>query len=264
MKIKTLLLLSLALLATRTYGQDEANWNYTSRWQTRPCVGINLPITKFFKGSITDPLIAYSDHSYYLQFISATYFFSERWGIDFNFQGISSSEISNRHERYSKSLEQEYGNQYFVNASSGAEYETGSIGDIQRGFIGLIYRVEARRWFFYPKIGLGVTSLDTSWGRATLKQKNSNTVLIVEHSPGKAKTASDYFTIAPSLIFGYKLSKRIFIDVDITTSWFRTNTTYSQTTTNAADQENTPGPTYTYNRDIFTLSLATGLIIVIK
>jgi len=259
---KGLLIFSvLVLLTVNLYSQDTLN--YASKWLTRPSIGFNIPLTTLLKGDITDNLFEFDDHSTYWQVLSVTYFFHKRWGVEFNFQGNGSSKISNRDERFLKSVQSEYGNEYFVTPSTGATYDSRNLigGNIERGYLGLIYRIELKRLLIYPKLAIGVTSFYTDWGQAFLKLKGSNTVLKVDYSSGKRP--NDHFTVAPSLTIGYKLTKRVFFNIDIMTSYYKTDITFTKSTTDLNTGQGTIEKNK-YRKNIYTLSLGTGLIIVIK
>lgn len=248
-------------------GQDTTNWGFKSKWQVRPSVGLNIPLTKLFNGTATDNLIDYYDGTtYYLQVISASWFFHKHWGVEFNYQGSFSNKITGqkRDSKFSKILENEYQNQYFVTPSSGAFYGDDNIivGNIERGLIGIIYRKEFNKFLIHPKFAIGVTSFYTDWGNATLKEKNSNTLLKVTYSTGGRP--NDHFTTATSLIVGYKFSKRIFWNLEIMTSYYKTNFTFTKEIIDLTTGQKTVAEYSKYRKDIFTLTLGTGLIIVLK
>lgn len=248
--------LILSLLTLYSFSQD--TMSYKSKWQTKPTVGFNIPITKLLKGDVTDYLFGFDDHSFYWQVLSISYFFQKHWGVEFNYQPGSSKRISKRGDKFLQSMQSEYGNDYFVTPSTGASIFA---GNIERGYMGLIYRLESKRFFIYPKISIGVTSFYTDWGEAYLKEKNSNKVITVSYSSGEIP--NDFFTIAPSLTLGYKLTKRVFFNVELLTSYYKTNITYIKTTTDLNSGQSFNEETE-YKRNMFNLSLGAGLIIVIK
>ena len=73
---------------------------YESKWQTKPLVGTNIPITKLFQEKETDYLFGYDDRSFYWQIISLSYFFHKRWGLEFNYQAGTSSRIRQRADNF--------------------------------------------------------------------------------------------------------------------------------------------------------------------
>jgi hypothetical protein len=246
---------------TESYGQEALTNKW--QWQTRANFGVNIPLTKLLDGRVTDNLLEYADNSVYWQVLSISYFFHKNWAVDVNFQGMSASKISKRADVFSNSMTSEYENNYYVTPSTGATYSDFSLlgGNFERGFIGLMYRHERSRWFVYPKLAFGVSSFYTDWGDAILKQKNANNVVRVSYNADKRTNNS--ITWAGSAIFGYKLSKRFYLNFELMTSYYKTNISFIKKTTdlntNAPSIENMD-----YKKNIFTLSLGGGLMYVIK
>jgi len=249
------------ILMISSYSQDSLI--YRSKWQTHLSVGVIIPITKLLDGNVTDNLIEFDDQSYYLQFISVSYFFHKHWGVEFNYQGCSSNQISTKGNNFIQSMKSEYGEEYFVSPSTGATIDNYNIisGNFDRGFIGIIYRFESNHIFFYPKFSLGVTSFYTDWGMVFLKEKNSNGVTKVSYTSGNRP--NDNFIIAPALSIGYKLSKRFSISADLQTSYYKTDITFVKTTSDlftglSVDEQNE------YKKNIFNFSLGMGILFTIK
>lgn len=255
------LLFFLGIYTCKTYCQSSLK--HKLEWQTRPNIGINIPITKLLNGSITDDLFAYGDNSTYWQVLSVTCFFNKHWGAEFNFQGMTAGNISKRGDNFSNVIKSKHGDNYYVTPSTGASYDDFDYvgGDFGRGFIGLIYRFEKRKFFIYPKFSIGVTSFHSDWGTALLKQKNSNNLLKVTYDSGKRP--NDHFILATSTAIGYKLSKKIYLNIDLMTSYYKTDITFIEKTTDLNTNIST-SKNYRYNKDIFTLSFGGGLIYVLK
>jgi hypothetical protein len=257
--------LSLCLLlfsACTLYGQDSTMYN--ARWITRPSIGVTIPLNKFLEGYITDDLIKYNDaNAIYVQVISAAYFFHDRWGVEFNFQASVFSDMSRKGERFVSAVNSEYENDFFVIASTGPGKIHSLIeGDVGCGYLGLIYRIEFGKFLIYPKLAIGLTSLDTDWGNAYLKSKNSNTVQRVRYETEDQEMMIEFATIAPSILFGYKLSRRLFANLELTTAFSPVNITYSKTTTDLYSEQATTEK-YHYKKNITRLGLGAGLIIVL-
>jgi hypothetical protein len=254
------------LISFYLQGQNLSDWKDRSKWQLRPSFGLNFPLTKLFNDTPSDNLINYSDGmTFYLQGAGVSWFFREHWGIEINVQASYSSETNarKRSERFSGMLQNEYQDKYFVTTSSNASFGEEDIvgGSVQRGLIGINYRRDIGRFFIYPKLAIGVTSFNTDRRNAFLKEKNSNTLLKVEYSA--RIRPNDHFTTAGSLIAGYKLSKRVFFNFEIMTSYYRADFTFTKTTTDLNSGQSSLEMIY-YGKDMFTLSLGTGLIIVLR
>ena len=263
---KLLILFLFGVLSCCIYGQDSLA--YKSKWQTKILVGTNIPITKLFQGAETDYLLQYDDNSYYWQILSISYFFHKHWGLEFNYQAGTSSKIKQRGNNFMTNMQSEYSDKYYVNPSTGVIYNNGFWGDVERGYLGVIYRFETNNVYVYPKFAIGVTSFGADWGRADLKEKNSNIEYSVLYLNAKRKntgalaTATDHFTIAPSVSFGYKLSKHFYLNADIMFSYYKTNIMYEKTTKNLYTNETTVNY-FDYKKSISTLGLGVGVIFII-
>jgi hypothetical protein len=239
---------------------------YKSRWQVKQAFGYNVPLTKLLKGEVTDYLIDAGDRGIYWQVLSATHFFSKHWGIEFNYQLTHSKDNRKRIEHFVGHITPEYAN-YHQQVYTTAEYDRFSIvdGDIERGQLGLIYRLESDRFFAYPKLSIGITSFYTDYGAVMLKEKNTNNVKAIiytqDSSPGSSPV--DHFSLAASSAMGYKLSNRFFVNMDIATSWYKPNFSFLKTTTDRYTGHQTE-ETIDYKNHIFTLSGGIGIIFVIR
>lgn len=260
MKKLIVILLFLNLL-NFTFAQESSN-TY-SKWYLKPATGINIPITNLFSGEITDNLFKYDDNSYYWQILSATYFFSSKWGIEFTYQTGHSQNISGRAARFNMELEEKYGDNYFVSPSSGAQYDNFSFigGSIEKGYLGLVYRLEKPKYIILPKFSIGVTSFYTDWGSADLKEKGTNTVYKLSYDSGKRP--NDHFILAPSITFGYRLSKRIIASIDLLYSFYKTDIEFVEELRNTFTDE-VLTETIDYKKNIHTLTVGMGLIIELK
>lgn len=256
-----LILLSVAFihfLPGSVYSQDASDKLYRARLLTRASAGINFPLSTLLTGNNTDDLIAYSDKpAYYLQVLTATWFFRKQWGVDLAFRGSSSREIRKRDERFTQSMMRAYDDRYFVNPSTGASQgNPGILGDIERLMIGIVYRKESQRLAFYPALSFGVTSFYADWGNAYLKEKNTNNVLHVRYTPSSGP--NDHFTISPSFTLARKLTNKIFVHLDVSASWFKTDFSFTKTVTDVYTDE-IQSEFETYSQAITTVSIGAGL-----
>lgn len=246
--------------ANHVSGQDSLA--YKSKWQTRFLVGTNIPMTKLLQGKETDYLLQYDDNSYYWQILSISYFFHKHWGLELNYQARTSSRVRQRGDNFTAKMQSEYDDKYYVSPRTGAMYDDFNFlsGDMERAYLGVIYRFEANKLYVYPKFSIGVTSFYTDWGGAELKEKNANINYIVNYSSGKRP--NDHFTLAPSFSFGYKITKRFYFNADIMFSHYKTDIVYEKKFTNLYTKESTV-EYFDYKKSISTLSLGVGLIFVI-
>lgn len=233
-----------------------------SKWYLKPAVGINIPLTNLLLNEITDNLFEYDNNSYYWQVISGNFFFLKNWGVEFTYQAGNSKNISGRADRFNSEIQNKFGENYFVTPSSGAQYDDSNIilGNIERGYLGIVYRIEKYRFIFLPKLMIGVTSFYTDWGKADLKERGTNTVLKISYTSGKRP--NDHFTIAPAVTFGYRISKRFIVNLDFLYSHFKTNIEFIEKTRNVFTEE-VSYKSIDYKKNINTLSIGIGLIVVL-
>jgi hypothetical protein len=252
----------ILFLTINSYAQDSSC--YKAKWQLNPSFGFNIPITKLLKGQTMDYMFEYDDHSYYLQVLSATYFFSKHWGLEFNYQGGSSKHIAQRSTNFLNAITAQYEKSYYIldpyNSANDDNYNIIG-GYIQRGYLGIVYRIEKKRLIFYPELSIGFTSFYTDWAEVYLKEKNSNNVLDLQYST--VQMPKDNFTLAASAKIGYKISKRFSVAMDLSVSYYETNIPLTTTLTDL-NSGNATVETYNYNNTIFTLSVGAGLIMTIK
>lgn len=258
---KILVIIVVAVLSHCAVGQEKPN-TY-SKWYLKPAAGLNIPITNLLSGEITDNLFKYSDNTYYWQVISCNFFLSQHWGLEFTYQAGNSDNISGRAERFKAEIREKYSGHYFVSPGSGAQYEDFNIlfGNVERGYIGVVYRIEKSKMVLLPKLLIGVTSFFTDWGSADLKEKGTNTVLEISYNSGTR--SNDHFTIAPAFTFGYRLSKRYIANIDFLYSYYKTNIEFIEETRNTFTEE-ISYKTTDYKKNIHTLTIGIGLIIELK
>lgn len=256
-----IIILILLLLPTKLLGQLDSS--YRDVWQTRVQVGLNIPITSLPDSDPSAHLIEYSNNSQYLQLLSATYFFNRKWGVEFNYQGISSPSLRDRHQNFSNEVTPPFSDEYFVDVSSPAQSDNFNFfsRNFERGLLGVVYKIETNKLFIQPKLALGVTSFYTDWGDIDLKQRNTNLRKEVQYTP--TTSVQDCFTIAPSIIIAYPLTRRLYLHSEVMLSYFQTSFSYIKTEEDFVTNE-VLTETINYHKDILTLSIGAGLIIVIR
>ena len=259
---KSILVAFLFMQATCLFSQ-KAKSIHRLEFQIKPSFGFNIPTSKLLKGTETDHLISYDDQSHYLQFIGLALFFDKHWGVEFNFQGNSSGRKSNRDQQFLQAMQTEYESNFYVTASTGASYKETNFfsGDIERGFLGVIYRLESNRFFFYPKAAIGVTSFYADWGSAYLKEKNANNVVLVYYQADKIP--QDHFIVAGSASVGYKVTKWLSLNVDAMLSYYKANVSYTKTITNLNSKLSTV-EYINYKKGMPGVSVGAGFIVSLK
>jgi hypothetical protein len=257
-KISFFLLFYLFLTLSKSYAQDKL---YQSRWYIKSGIGINTPISKLLIGENTDYLVSYSEHTWYWQLLSGNYFFHPHWGIEITLQGNTSSHIANRATFFKDEIENQYSTNYFVSVSSGAEFKRFSIlGNIEKIYLGITYRIEKPKIIFLPKFSIGVTSLFSDWGKVILKEKGTN--MIWELNYQSSDVAVDYFTVAPAFSCGFRLSRRVIANLDVIYSYFKPNIKYTEIFRNVFT-EDISTRTIIYDEGIQTFTTGVGIIVAL-
>lgn len=260
--MKKLILLSALYLIFIKISSAQDSTRTHSKWYIKPGVGINVPITPVFNGQITDYLLEFDDHSYYWQVISGGYFFNKKWGVELLIQANSSKSISKRADAREAILFNRYQNQYFIIYDN---YDYNNFdpiaGNFQRGYLGIVYKIENKKLYYLPKFFIGTTSFYTNFDRAYLKEKDSNTIFEIAYSP--SNTYADRFTIAPAFAFGYRISNSIILNADMIYSYYKSNFEYTEEIKNLYTLEKT-NRVISYKKSIHTLSLGIGLVIEIR
>jgi hypothetical protein len=230
--------------------------------QLKPSYGFNFPLTKLLNNSTVDDLLEYSDNSDYLQIYGVTFFSKKHWGVELNYQAVNTHMPDNNYNRFKQKMEAAYDANFYVNTSSSAEY--GSIfpliGQVNKGYIGLVYRYERGRFFYYPKVNLGITSFQANWGKVKLKEKNTNRYDEIMFEPNKRPVDMLFFGVSQSA--GLKLNKYIYLNFDSMLGFTYTNLSYTKTQTQLASKQSTI-ENISYKNYLATLSAGLGLIVVL-
>jgi hypothetical protein len=251
-------LLLLGISNINIQAQDEYK---PIKWFIRPSFGSTIALNPKTFGFITDNLTTYTNQTIYWQ-ISAG-FFSKNWGIEFYYMKNYNDQLKNRYNEFSDDVTQKYGDKYFMHISSGMsfdfEYPTGII--LERGSIGPIYKIEKNKALYIFRGQIGVISFSTDWGSAYLKEKGTNSIIEVNWSADKV--VKDFLTINPSFTFGYRITKRIVLDLDINYWLYNLDFKYQETSTNFINEQ-TNTTYYHYKRIVNDISFGVGFMIVIS
>lgn len=223
-------LLFTVVFSNQLFSQEENSTLYTNRFQLKVEGGLNMPLTDMNQNKITDYFIEYSSKSKFVPSLSAIWFIRKRFGVEADLKFIYFNDGRSTGVDFQKFANNEFGENYYVKAYS----------PIDNNFIpvislGMVYRIETEHFYFYPKFSIGVTSFYSNWGGIDLKEKNTNNEYKISYSQGKI--AKDNFTLTPAVTMGYKLSDRFWVDLNLKTSFFRSNFTYEKTLTNLYTKE---------------------------
>jgi len=254
-----LVLLFLSVSIINIQAQDE----YTPiKWFARTSFGSTIALNPKTFGFITDNLTSYTNRNFYWQVLSTGYFFNN-WGIEFYYLRNHRSQLKNRFNEFSSKVAYKYGDKYFMDISSGCYYDfsnsTSSL--MERGSIGPIYKIEKNKTIYIFRGLIGVISFSTDWGSVYLKEKGTNSILDIHWSADRV--VKDFVTFNSSFTFGYRIAKRIVLDLDINYWFYNLNFKYQETITNFITEE-TNITSYHYKRLANDISFGVGFMIVLK
>ena len=107
-----------------------------TKWYWQPSYGFNIPLASFEQGGFTDYLMALADQSQYWQLLQVNYFWSPHWGVEAGIQANDDQIIFDRYQSFQEESQIEFGDQYFVDPTAGAEFTAFNLlsGNFQRGY----------------------------------------------------------------------------------------------------------------------------------
>jgi hypothetical protein len=249
----------IPFFAIKVNGQD--NDNYQAKIQINPSFGAIMPITKLLEGKAPDYLLSYENEIGYWQVVSGTYFFRQRLGVQFDVQVGFVNKPARREEKFQQHVLSDFGrDQYFV--VDNPSFLVDQSDTYARGRIGLVYRFEHNRWFLYPKFSVGISSISAQAAVVYLKEKDTNNMLKVSYQGTTSN--SSFLDVAAGFSAGYKLSNRVYLNIDIAVSHFRNDIDYKKTVKNLANDDAASTETIAYRRTIFNLNAGAGVIIVLQ
>jgi len=239
------------------YGQ------YHSKWYFKVSTGFSAPLNRYTPAGRSDFLLSYSDASQYLQLVSATFWVTKKWGLEFSHTAHTSRLIRQKYGAFKSSLEEDYGAQFFITPSSSLEYETGLLGgSFERIGLGVVYRIETPKFLLLPKIAYGGTTIETNWGEALLKEKNSNSLLTLNY-----RITSDPYDIQTTLNTGlsglYRLSKKFLLSLDVQYTNIKLNLEYEEQLRNVFTEE-VVTRSLIYKDSLHALTFGLGLVYEVR
>jgi hypothetical protein len=229
------------------------------KWILRPAAGFTIPISPLSGAYITDNLLANKNRMYF-QFISAAYFLGH-WGVEVAASANFNNNSHIRRDRFAATVNAEYASNYYVDVYSGGFADALYFNASFKGGIGPVYKIESNRWLFMGRALFGDTSFATDLGSASLKGKGTNELIFIDWTT--TDFAKDCFTFNPSFSVGYRISKRLILDVDVNYWLYKIDFSYREQTDNSYTGINSSRD-YRYNSLISELSFGIGLIVVLE
>jgi hypothetical protein len=259
--MRTLLFIFLFTgIAFHSWAQEDTEL-YSTKVQFRFAAGYNFALTKLLDGNTTDYLLKYADESYYWQFISVSAFPYKRLGISFDLQGRGSKTLSQRGDKMEQVVRSEYGDKYFITIKDNVisdDYRMDG-GTMQYGQMGIVYRFETPRFYVYPKFAIGILAIPTNPYTVFLKEKNSNNVYKLEYMA--SRKISHMGVYAPSVALGYKLTRHVFLNLDISASYYKFDLEYYKTITDQSTNMATYVERTKYDKKVYNLGVGAGVLV---
>ncbi|RAW00348.1 hypothetical protein [Pseudochryseolinea flava] len=257
MKTITFILMLLSCTSIM-FAQDH---NYQSKITINPAVGAIIPIKKLFKGDASDALIGYKDLNFYWQALSGSLYFNRRFGIQFDAQIAFVDKVNINAPKFQEQVREQFGVDRFFVAGSGGEVWYANMKSVARVMLGGVYRYETTRWFLNPRLSVGVSTFDIQNASVVLKEKDSHEFYTVSYK--RSNVATNSFTVLAGISTGYKLRPRLYLNVDLSGSYFRPNLTINEDVRQASNGEMS-SRTVDYKRSIVSINAAAGVIIVLQ
>ncbi len=251
--------LFICLQTVSAYSQDSLP--YRTKLHLGASVGVNATLRPFFKGEAADPLIAFDNHTIALQYLSISYFFRKHWGVALNVRMSYPKRAGIKSDQFSLLMHAQYDKDYYVypDANGASIDHPGFAGEMEDGSLGIVYRLEGSRFFIYPKLAIGLITINGNIGSVRLKQKNANDEFYVSFMQNGGTTS---FTMAASALAGYKLSKRIFVHIEPLGTFYKTRFYYDKSITISNTHESTTA-VIPYKRNVVSVSLSAGFSYVL-
>lgn len=258
---KILLSLIICLQTTVVFSQKKFFSKYDMQFNINPTAGVYVPLNRLLTGGEADNLIRYNDRSWYHQdVLSYSFFFNKHWGISLNMHWLESRKVSRQDGRFTAQMQTAYGDNYYVSDTVGGNYSQNRSPTI--GYLGIIYKMESNRFYWYPKLSVGYNTFDAEWRIVHLKKKNSNELMEVVYQTDYIGQSSA--TITPSLAFGVKLTRRIYVGLEVLASYNKVNFAYTKTTTNVNTGKVEEAYIIPYKKNLWSMAFGAGITFAFK
>lgn len=253
MKRICLFLLSIVGFSSLLHSQN----TYPSmKWIWKPSFGYTISLSPIPQRYITDNLLGYSPNRVNFQFLSLIYFFNDNWGIECT--GINQFiPDTNFEDKFHAALRAQTPKEYYIQTSP---LNAGSA--IINFHIGPVYKVEKDRHIFTVSLPiLSITNMEANFASARLKKQNSHEEIQTKWGTNET-IQKDFYTFSPKASFGYRVSKRLVLNLEVGYSLYKANFVYNETTKNLLPNE-VSSKEYIYNDWINDISINAGLMVVL-
>lgn len=179
------------------------------RWSVSQEVGMNFRMQNWRIGEITDELISMREPAGYWSFLNVNYNFKHTWGINLSFQ-LATVGDNKRGTKAMQSLEQEYGNAYYLLGTSNYLDRPNRflIDNVSRFMMGVFIRKQIGKYTVRPRVSIGVTSFSSDHISTRLKEKGTNHIHKLSLAATSEYIPKEYFTLAPGVYIYRPISSR--------------------------------------------------------
>ena len=256
--------LVLTLISSLIYSQEDSL--YTFEFQLRTSVGGNIALTPVNKGYDTDNLIGLQDNSAYWQIVSGTIYFADNWGLDASVFSYTSDHSYRLDRQFTQAINEAYSDDYFILFNS-ADHQTSFNNDLELGTVrafqaGVSYRFEKNeKLIFQPRLLFGVMFFDNRDAEIHLKERGTNTLLLVEYTDSRPGESSVSATLGSMIGYRFHQDWMIFAEVYYSYSYARLE--YAREVTNLYTNE-VDITIYDHPNHLSSLQFGVGLAVDLK
>lgn len=264
--MKKIIVLSLLVVISgiQVFAQDGP---YASQIAINAGLGILTPVhTTFENGQLSDKLVGYKNTMVYWQTISGSYYFRKRLGVRIDLQlGFPNNPVAQR-GAFESLILQEFGrDQYYVVENPAFEPLHSSNAYIWGTFMaGVVYRIEGLRWYCYPRISAGYSTIGVRDRDAYLKRKNSNEIIHVSYVRNVDLSVTSSFNLLAGFSTGYKLTNRLYVNADFSLMQSESDIQFTRSVVNVSNAQTLEESTIDYPNSILNFNANIGAVLVLR
>ncbi|MBX3242621.1 MAG: hypothetical protein KIT80_05725 [Chitinophagaceae bacterium] len=225
----------------------------------KPGVGYDLPLNTVSVNEITDQLTDMNGRGIAFQMFSIGIYPRERLGFELMFRGLSERSAGKRNDAYNRLMQERWGAAYFYDPVTPYE-DYGAPFESNRFTVGLSvnYKFDRGRIIYIPKYFFGVVEIGQSRRFHTMKQRNSNNMLLVEYDT--EKYYRDLFITGPAASVVYRLNQTFGVSLDASLFWHRARASFRERHTDLFTRQHVETP-YNYSGTMFRGNIGLGLVV---
>lgn len=225
----------------------------------RPGVGYDLPLHTVSLNEITDQLTDMNGRGLALQMFSIGIYPRERLGFELMVRGLFERGGEKRNETYNRLMQERWGAAYFYDPVTPYENYGGPF-ESNRSTVGLSvnYKFDRGRIIYIPKYFFGIVEIAQTRRSHTMKQRDSNNMLLVEYDT--EKYYRDLFITGPAASVVYRLNQTFGVSLDASLFWHRAGASFRERYTDLFTRQQVETP-HNYSGTMFRGNIGLGLVV---